>query len=192
MMDASAGIPEDGDITTDRLLSGAAPSLTLRPRPQGAASLQPPLSLDAVRAHANAAPLPPPRRRLLEGLALLWHDHWEAAHAIAQSHEGQVDYDLLHAIGHRREGDYPNAEYWFRSVGRHPSHAILERSLSSALPAGDSLVKSLMPGGRWSPGIFVAEVGRVALRENPGKEEEILVGIQALEIRAFSDWLLTA
>lgn len=191
-MDASAGIPEDGDITTDRLLSGAAPSLTLRPRPHGTPSLQLPLSLDAVRALANAAPLPPPRRKLLEGLALLWHDHWEAAHAVAQSHEGQVDYDLLHAIGHRREGDYPNAEYWFRSVGRHPSFAILERSVSSAMPARDSLGKSLMPGGRWSPGIFVAEVGRVARLEAPSKEEEILVLIQALEFRAFSDWLLSA
>lgn len=192
MMDAATTVPEGGDITSDRLLSGSAPSLTLRPRPHGATSPQPSPSMETVSALASAAPLPPPRRRLLEGLVLLWHDHWDAAHAIAQSNEGQADYDLLHAIGHRREGDYPNADYWFRSVGRHPSHAILERSLSSALPAGESLGKSLMPGGRWSPGNFVAEVGRVALREKPGMEEDVLVRIQALEFRAFSDWLLSA
>jgi hypothetical protein len=50
-------------------------------------------------------------------LKALFHDaqeDWEAAHDIAQSHEGTLLYDHLHAYLHRKEGDTWNANYWYR------------------------------------------------------------------------------
>lgn len=46
----------------------------------------------------------------------LWYDakgDWEAAHNVAQSQEGVLHYDLLHAYLHRKEGDDWNARYWY-------------------------------------------------------------------------------
>lgn len=60
---------------------------------------------------------------LLHALALLWHDRLDAAHQLVQAREGDADADLLHALLHRREGDYGNASYWFAAVGAHPLYA---------------------------------------------------------------------
>lgn len=50
----------------------------------------------------------------------LWHaakGNWDAAHDIAQEHEGSKDFDHLHAHLHRVEGDEWNAGYWYRRAG---------------------------------------------------------------------------
>ena len=50
-------------------------------------------------------------------LKALFHDakgDWEAAHDIAQSREGTLLYDHLHAYLHRKEGDDWNANYLYR------------------------------------------------------------------------------
>ena len=43
----------------------------------------------------------------------------DSAHKIAQSQEGDPLADTIHAIIHRREGDYSNSLYWWRRVGSH-------------------------------------------------------------------------
>jgi hypothetical protein len=50
----------------------------------------------------------------------LWYDgkgDWESAHNIAQTKEGTLSYDQLHAYLHRKEGDKFNANYWYRRCG---------------------------------------------------------------------------
>ena len=50
-------------------------------------------------------------------LLALWYDannQWEQAHDIAQSREGELPYDRLHAYLHRKEGDRFNANYWYQ------------------------------------------------------------------------------
>ncbi len=42
---------------------------------------------------------------------------WDAAHQIAQAHEGDALFDRIHAIVHRIEGDEWNADYWYRRAG---------------------------------------------------------------------------
>lgn len=179
----------DIEKTAGEFLAGTPPTLTFAPRSTDP-SVAPALTAAEARSLAASAPLPPPRRKVLEGLILLWHDYWDASHEVAQSHEGQPDYDLLHALGHRREGDYPNAEYWFRSAGRHPALALLSEAAPEILPEGHALRDFLLPGGRWSASAFVAETGRGASR--PGPAADLLRSLQALEFRAFAVHLLSA
>ncbi|WP_207540213.1 hypothetical protein [Sabulicella rubraurantiaca] len=53
-------------------------------------------------------------------LAALWWDargDWQKAHGLAQS-VGSAEGAWVHAYLHRREGDLPNADYWYRRAGR--------------------------------------------------------------------------
>jgi hypothetical protein len=53
----------------------------------------------------------------------LLNDDLTRSHEIAQSQEGVPTFDYVHAIVHRREGDFSNSKYWFRHVGSHPAWA---------------------------------------------------------------------
>ncbi len=72
-------------------------------------------------------------------LAGLWlhHDHLDRSHAVSQTiHTTTGSY--WHGIMHRREGDYPNAKYWFRRTGDHPVFSDLARS-AGRLTAGSGV-----------------------------------------------------
>ncbi len=57
-------------------------------------------------------------RACLAGLWLL-HNFLDESHKISQTiHD--TNGSFWHGIMHRREPDYENAKYWFRSVGSHP------------------------------------------------------------------------
>jgi hypothetical protein len=73
--------------------------------------------------------LPPQHLQLLRCVALLWHDHLDAAHQIAQEIE-TPDGSWLHGIVHRREPDYWNAKYWLRRAGAHPAFSALTQQES--------------------------------------------------------------
>jgi hypothetical protein len=64
-----------------------------------------------------AADRPPPG--ISELLRALWLDargDFDAAHAIAQDVD-TPDGARVHAYLHRKEGDLPNARYWYRAAG---------------------------------------------------------------------------
>jgi hypothetical protein len=66
-------------------------------------------------------------------LKALFHDEqgdWEAAHDIAQSHEGTLLYDHLHAYLHRKEGDTWNANYWYRRAKTSMPNVSLQQEWS--------------------------------------------------------------
>ena len=187
-MDASKSI-RDFSVA---VLTAGTPSLVLtappgsHPRP-GVLDKNAILDKTASLADRNGAPLETERLLLLQGVSLLWHDRWDDAHEIAQSREGEPDFDLLHAILHRREGDFANSGYWFRSAGKHPCYPILERRLASA-PIGETQ-DILLPLGKWSPAAFVAEVRRNA---RGSSEPETFIRVQAEEFHALAEWLLIA
>jgi hypothetical protein len=54
----------------------------------------------------------------ISGVWLL-HDFLEESHTISQGIDTPSG-SYWHGIMHRREGDFSNAKYWFRRVGRHP------------------------------------------------------------------------
>ena len=58
------------------------------------------------------------RRLLLQAVELASGGDWQAAHLIAQDHDGNEFANWIHAVCHRMEGDLGNARYWYRRCGR--------------------------------------------------------------------------
>lgn len=118
------------------------------------------------------------RRDAALALALLWHDDLDGAHQLCQAHEGHPECDYVHALLHRREGDFGNAKYWFREVGSHPVYAAVAQA---AIAAGQG---GLVEGGAWRPAAMVdacaAALGRDAVKR------PVLMQVQAAEFRALA------
>jgi hypothetical protein len=51
---------------------------------------------------------------------------WRKAHEICQGHEGERDYDWVHALCHAIEGDAANSGYWYGQAGRKRHSADVE------------------------------------------------------------------
>ena len=65
----------------------------------------------------------------------LWWDakgDWERAHMLAQGVEGAAG-AWVHAFLHRREGDLPNASYWYRRTGKPVSREPLDGERAAIL-----------------------------------------------------------
>jgi hypothetical protein len=62
----------------------------------------------------------------------LWWDakgDWARGHESAQEDEGFAG-AWVHAYLHRKEGDAPNAEYWYSRAGKAPARSSLEQEWS--------------------------------------------------------------
>lgn len=64
------------------------------------------------------------RRRLLAAVDHALAGDWQAAHVIAQDHEGERLANWIHAVAHRMEGDLSNALYWYARCGRAKSEEL--------------------------------------------------------------------
>jgi hypothetical protein len=82
---------------------------------------------------------------------LLRADELDESHNISQgvrTSEGSY----WHGIMHRREPDYSNSKYWFRSVGDHP---LFETLATLEAPAPGSALEEVTHTGAWDPYKFV-------------------------------------
>ncbi len=55
---------------------------------------------------------------LLRAVELAEAGDWDAAHGIAQRHEGDAVADWIHAVLHKIGGDAPNSRYWYARAGK--------------------------------------------------------------------------
>jgi hypothetical protein len=113
-------------------------------------------------------------------LAGLWlyHDFLDESHAISQDlHTPEGSY--WHGILHRRDGDYDNAKYWVRRVGKHPVYPRLAQFAARAAASChgiDPAVQYLATQGAWDPFRFVD-----SCRAASGPTADVCREIQARE-----------
>jgi hypothetical protein len=139
----------------------------------------------------RTAGLRKPTRELLGCAALLWHDHHDAAHAIAQE-DPSAEGSFLHGILHRREPDYDNARYWFRRVGKHPAYSGIAKSVAELgdRSADERLAIKFIPGGSWDPFAFIDACDEAAASPRSDPRKKLLQQIQAAELDALLGYIL--
>lgn len=156
--------------------------MTMKPR-QGVLSIS---QVETQLAAVCPVEMPRQSRELARAAAFLWHDHFDAAHEIAQDIEN-ADGSLLHGILHRREPDFMNARYWFRRVGnQHPSFECVAGKIKIALANSnlDLVARQITPNDRWHPLIFVDFLEDCQKRSDPAYDI-LLRQIQSAEIHCF-------
>jgi len=154
---------------------GLIAALAGREPPQGLAPKRP--ADEARSAAIEALPLGESAdARALRSALLLWNDDLDRSHTLSQELTTPTG-SLLHGIMHRMEGDYWNAEYWFRRVGAHPCYPDAARE-ASALGGAEAFGA----GGVWDPIAFNRAVER-AVREG-GAAAETLERVQRAEMTA--------
>lgn len=83
-------------------------------------------------------------RRVNEWLSGLWliAGDLDRSHTLSQSIANREG-SFLHAIMHRREGDFGNAKYWFNRVGNHPVLLQLDELTNGEYQDGCDFVDSV-------------------------------------------------
>jgi hypothetical protein len=169
-------------VLTELMRLLTTPTLAeLGPGPRAGVRPEPVLRQSVTAALAPARVLDE-AGELVEALVLLWHDHLDSAHTIAQKIE-TADGAFVHGIMHRREPDYGNAKYWFRRVGEHPAFPELVKRVSE-LDLGGSrleLAGRLIKGGRWDAFAMVDACEEVASGPVDKPLSQFLREVQRLE-----------
>ena len=119
------------------------------------------------------------------GLLLLRNDEDEATHRVVQADEGQIDADAVHAIMHRREGDFGNARYWARIVDQH---SIYDRL--AEVVVGYAGTEPVRQTGRWRPMQLVDFCSRLDQLDDLAVTAARIAA--ELEMRLLRDHLLAA
>ncbi|WP_394824774.1 hypothetical protein [Pendulispora albinea] len=170
------------------------PELGPRPRAGTASEAELHRKLEAsFQASRGGGPNAPPGLRggaqdLVRALVLLWHDHIDPAHEIAQRIE-TADGSYLHGIVHRREPDYGNAKYWFRRAAHHPCSPEIARRVRARLEGtGErALLQTSIADDRWDACAFVDACEAEARRPNPARTS-LLRAIQHIEFAALLEY----
>jgi len=136
------------------------------------------LSAQTAFAHANVAD--PDMAACCISAAWLLHDYLDESHRISQEIDTPSG-SFWHGIMHRREGDFSNAKYWFRRVGRHPVLETLgQRAAELAAVRGEERAGAkFISGGAWDPFAFV-DLCEAAIRQQ-SRDTDLCRDIQQVE-----------
>jgi len=110
---------------------------------------------------------------------LIWHDHWDPAHQIAQDLH-TASGSLLHAILHRREPDFWNSKYWLRSAGAHPALSLIAQALTQSTQFQN---QPWLQSQRLNATTFVDACEQVAHLRPDHPSKALLEAAQAIELR---------
>lgn len=147
------------------------------------------LTVDAAFAHARIVD----REMASCCLSAAWllHDYLGESHNISQEVDTPSG-SFWHGIMHRREGDFSNAKYWFRRVGKHSVlDQVGQRAAEMAAVRGaESSGKKLITGGAWDPLAFV-DLVESSIRGH-GDAHELCLDIQQAEWELLFDYCYRA
>lgn len=107
----------------------------------------------------------------------LYVDDLDRSHSVAQSLHSPTG-SFWHAVMHRREGDFSNAQYWYRKAGIHPAMNHIDLTGGGAGSGTDV--------ARYDPIAFTGQVQRACERGDP--RNPALVSEQAKEWKALFEW----
>ena len=107
----------------------------------------------------------------------LYVDDLDRSHAVAQSLHSPTG-SFWHAVMHRREGDFSNAQYWYCKAGIHPAMNHIDLTGGGA-GAGTDVA-------RYDPVAFTQRVQRA--HERGDTRNPALVSEQAKEWKALFEW----
>lgn len=119
------------------------------PLPPSVSSLLSREELPSLRPQKSYLPLANDIERLdlpipVLGILHLLNDDIDAAHTLVQSDESNQTSNLIHAILHRREGDYWNSKWWLSRID-HPFLTSFYKNTNDAKQFVDQ-VESLLDG----------------------------------------------
>lgn len=122
----------------------------------------------------------------ISGVWLL-HDFLDESHAISQGIETPSG-SFWHAIMHRREGDFSNAKYWLRRVGRHSVFDRIAACVDASLRDANTSLGETRPleGRHWDPFAFVDQCE--AAVEGQRDNSELCLDVQQAEWELLFDY----
>ena len=113
----------------------------------------------------------PQRLSVIEAALWLVAGDLDRSHDISQDNSSSEG-SFWHGVMHRREGDFGNASYWFRRVGKHPVYSKLGAAVREEAFLGEAF---LGPENSWNPYEFVDRCAEVVNRSKGELKEQCIL-----------------
>jgi hypothetical protein len=174
-------------LVNEILVINSAAYQDLMPRGAGSENARKALKNATVESVVGAPIVSPSDARACLSALWLWHDFLDESHTISQEINSPTG-SYWHGIMHRREGDFGNAKYWFRRVGRHPVFGPLAVAAQeeAVLEGSSSALAAEFTSSEWDPYRFVDLCER-AVKSGNERDHDLLRRIARREWQLLFD-----